>query len=69
MHDCIDSPCHARRSPLRLLTALAAVAALAACTPTRFETQTDMPQPLIEKIPVVVGVYMPREFSEKVYEE
>ena len=69
MHDCIDSPCDARRSPLRLLTALAAVAALAACTPTRFETQTDMPQPLIEKIPVVVGVYMPREFSEKVYEE
>jgi len=69
MHDCIDSPCDARRSPLRLLTALAAAAALAACTPTRFETQTDMPQPLIEKIPVVVGVYMPREFSEKVYEE
>jgi hypothetical protein len=69
MHDRIDSSRDARRTPLRLLAALAAVAALAACTPTRFETQTDMPQPLIEKIPVVVGVYMPREFSEKVYEE
>lgn len=69
MHDCIDSSRDARRTPLRLLTTLAAAAALTACTPTRFETQTDMPQPLIEKIPVVVGVYMPREFSEKVYEE
>jgi hypothetical protein len=69
MHDRIDSSRDARRTPLRLLAGLAAVAALAACTPTRFETQTDMPQPLIEKIPVVVGVYMPREFSEKVYEE
>ena len=34
---------------------------LAACAPTRFETQSDIPQPLIEKIPVVVGVYMPPE--------
>ena len=49
---------------------LACVAVLsAACAPTRFETATDVPQPLIEKIPVVVGVHLPLEFREKVYEE
>ena len=43
--------------------------ALAACTPTRFETTADLPLPLIDKIPVVVGVHLPLEFREKVYEE
>jgi hypothetical protein len=42
---------------------------LAACAPTKFETQADIPQPLIEKIPVVIGVHMPLEFTAKVYEE
>ena len=28
-----------------------------------------IPQPLIDKIPVVIGVHMPLEFREKVYEE
>jgi hypothetical protein len=42
---------------------------LAACAPTRFETQSDIPQPLIEKIPVVIGVHLPLEFTTKVYEE
>jgi len=45
------------------------VALLAACAPTRFETQSDIPQPLIEKIPITVGVHMPLEFTAKVYEE
>ena len=43
--------------------------ALAACTPTRFETTSDVPPPLIDKIPVVIGVHLPLEFREKVYEE
>jgi hypothetical protein len=42
---------------------------LAACGPTQFEAQTDIPQPLIEKIPVVVGAHLPPEFTDKVYEE
>jgi hypothetical protein len=42
---------------------------LSACAPTRFETQSDIPQPLIEKIPIAVGVYMPLAFTNKVYEE
>jgi hypothetical protein len=53
------------RSPF---TALVMVS-LAACAPTRFETQSDIPQPLIEKIPIVIGVHMPLEFTTKVYEE
>jgi hypothetical protein len=47
----------------------ACLALTAGCAPTRFETQTDIPLPLIEKIPVTVGVYVPPEFRDKVYEE
>jgi hypothetical protein len=54
---------------LRKPVAALLVTLLAACAPTRFETQSDIPQPLIEKIPVVVGVHMPLEFTAKVYEE
>ncbi len=45
------------------------LALLAACAPTQFEAQSDIPQPLIEKIPVVIGVHMPLEFTDKVYQE
>jgi hypothetical protein len=51
-----------------VLTALA-VAGTAGCGPTRFETTTEVPQPLIEKIPVTIGVHLPLEFREQVYEE
>jgi hypothetical protein len=53
----------------RCVAAAATLALLAACGPTQFEAKTDMPQPLIEKIPVVVGVHLPLEFTSKVYEE
>ena len=56
---------HATRCGL----AAAALVLLAACGPTQFEARTDIPQPLIEKIPVVVGVHLPLEFTSKVYEE
>jgi hypothetical protein len=58
--------------PLRALQmpcAALLVTLLAACAPTKFETQADIPQPLIEKIPVVIGVHLPLEFTTKVYEE
>ena len=45
------------------------LALLAGCTPTRFETRSDVPAPLIDKMPVAVGVHLPLEFREKVYEE
>jgi hypothetical protein len=51
-----------------LLAALV-LAAAAGCAPTKFETTSDIPPPLIERIPVTVGVHLPLEFREKVYEE
>lgn len=62
------------RARLSAVAATAAAAALVlagvtACAPTRFETTSPIPAPLIEKIPVVIGVHMPLEFREKVYEE
>lgn len=55
--------------PASLLAVVVAAAAAAGCAPTRFETTTDVPPPLIEKIPAVVGVHLPLEFREQVYEE
>jgi hypothetical protein len=60
------------RSPLRaLVTAglLGAVLLLAGCGPARFEAQMDVPPPLIERIPVVAGVYLPQAFREQQYVE
>ena len=51
------------------LASVAVVPRVAACSPTRFETATDVPAPLIEKIPVTIGAHLPLEFREKVYEE
>jgi hypothetical protein len=63
-----------RRAALRarvggMAAALVAACTLLACSPTRFETISEIPPPLIVKIPAVVGVYLPLEFREKVYEE
>ena len=45
------------------------LALLAGCGTTEFEARPAIPTPLVEKIPVVVGVYMAPEFREKVYRE
>jgi hypothetical protein len=59
-----------RRSavPVALL-ALAAVLALPACTATRLEAEAQLPPPLIDKLPVRVGIHYPREFREFVHKE
>lgn len=49
--------------------ALAALALLAACGTTEFETKPVIPAPLVEKIPVVVGVHIPAEFRAQVHRE
>lgn len=49
--------------------AAASLALLAGCGTTQFETQSSIPAPLVERIPVVVGVYLSPEFREKVYRE
>lgn len=46
-----------------------AVLALGGCTPTRFEAASDVPPPLVVKLPVVMGVHLPQPFREQVYEE
>lgn len=60
----------AMRSPLRIAAAFALALLAPACSTTQFETPTgNIPQPLIDRIPVVVGVHLPAEFRDKVYKE
>jgi len=42
---------------------------LAACQPVRFEASTNIPEPLIVKIPVVAGLHIPEEFTNYVHKE
>jgi hypothetical protein len=51
------------------LAALALVTIVSGCGTTRFEAQPVFPAPLITRIPVVVGVYIPEEFSTRVHTE
>jgi hypothetical protein len=54
---------------LRRWMCLALLALLAGCGTTEFEARPTIPTPLVEKIPVVIGVYMAPEYREKVYRE
>ena len=54
---------------VRLLAVLgASLVALAGCT-TQFEAESSIPTPLVEKIPIVVGVYLSPDFHTRVYNE
>jgi len=46
-----------------------ALALLAGCTATKLETQSQLPPPLIDRLPVRVGVYYSKEFREFVHKE
>jgi len=46
-----------------------ALALLAGCGTTQFETESVIPQPLVTRIPVVVGVHVPPAFREAVHRE
>ncbi len=48
---------------------LAALALLAGCMGTRVEPQTQLPPPLIDRVPVRVGVHYPEEFRTYVHKE
>jgi len=39
------------------------------CVPTRFEAAPSIPAPLVARIPIVVGLYMPPAFATAVHEE
>jgi hypothetical protein len=51
------------------LLAWPALALLGGCVATQFEAETVIPQPLVTRIPVVVGVHLPQAFREAVHEE
>ena len=60
-----------RRHPSRWMRRLwwPVLVLLAGCTTTQFETQTVIPEPLVTRIPVIVGVHMPAAFREAVHRE
>ncbi len=66
-----EIPCRIRERgrPLARAAAWLACAMLAGCMATEFEAQPNIPTPLVTKIPLVVGLYIPPEFRDKVYEE
>lgn len=49
--------------------AILAVLLLAGCTATKLTTQAQLPPPLIDKLPVRVGVHFSKEFAEYVHKE
>ena len=71
MHPMSKNACSDRaigRGPRRW-AAWPLLALLSACGTTEFEAKPVIPAPLITKIPVVVGVYIPAEFRDKVHHE
>lgn len=56
--------------PVRCVTlAVLWLGMLGACTSTRFDTRAQLPPPLLEQLPVRVGVYYSQEFREYVHRE
>jgi hypothetical protein len=49
--------------------AILAVLLLSGCTATKLTTQAQLPPPLIDKLPVRVGVHYSKEFAEYVHKE
>jgi hypothetical protein len=64
----VKSPIHNLRAPLLLLGALAMVA-LAGCGPVKLIANTNIPTPLVVKIPIAVALFIPKEFSTYVHNE
>ena len=56
------------RAPLLLLGVLAIVA-LAGCGPVKLVANTNIPTPLVVKIPIAVALFVPKEFSTYVHNE
>jgi hypothetical protein len=45
------------------------LALLAGCGATQFQVQSEIPEPLVTRIPVVVGFHLPAEFRDAVHRE
>ena len=64
----MNSSIHKLRAPLLCLGALALVA-LAGCGPVRLIANTNIPTPLLVKMPIAVALFIPKEFSTYVHNE
>ena len=58
-----------KRKHVLLLILSASLAALAGCGPVRLIANTNIPAPLVLKIPVGVALFIPKDFSEYVHKE
>jgi hypothetical protein len=57
------------RTPFRPALAALCLGLLCACTATKLDTKAQLPPPLIEQLPVRIGVHYPKEFREYVHKE
>jgi hypothetical protein len=64
----VKSHIHKLRAPLLLLGALILVV-LAGCGPVKLVANTNIPTPLVVKIPIAVALFVPKEFSTYVHNE
>jgi hypothetical protein len=57
------------RAPLAWGLAALALVALAGCGPVKLVANTNIPTPLVVKIPIAVALFIPKEFSSYVHNE
>jgi hypothetical protein len=57
------------RAPLAWASVAFALVALAGCGPVRLIANTNIPAPLVVKIPIAVALFIPKEFSTYVHNE
>ena len=65
MNTCINTI----RAPLAWACMALALVALAGCGPVRLIANTNIPAPLVVKIPIAVALFIPKEFSTYVHNE
>jgi hypothetical protein len=65
----IQSRLHKLRAPLVCGLSALALVVLAGCGPVRLIANTNIPSPLVVKIPIAVALFIPKEFSSYVHNE
>ncbi len=59
----------ARRNRIARLAACAALSSLVACTGANVQMQGDIPTPLVNRLPLKIGLYLEPELTQYVFEE
>jgi hypothetical protein len=65
----VNSSIHKFRAPLLWGLSALALVALAGCGPVKLIANTNIPTPLVVKMPIAVALFIPREFSTYVHNE